>query len=97
MGFARAAYSFGSSVFEFIEERFGGDDVTLSIAGFVDVSGDFGIEKITTETGAGQWGSALAFACAQFGLECGDDPDEVLLKAVTDFSIQQTRGPDYDG
>ncbi len=30
----------------------------------------FGIEKITTETGAGQWGSALAFACCQFGLEC---------------------------
>jgi tryptophan synthase beta chain len=30
----------------------------------------FGIKKITTETGAGQWGSALAFACSQFGLEC---------------------------
>ena len=30
----------------------------------------FGIERITTETGAGQWGSALAFACAQFGIEC---------------------------
>jgi len=30
----------------------------------------FGIEKITTETGAGQWGSALSFACAQFGIEC---------------------------
>ena len=29
-----------------------------------------GVRKITTETGAGQWGSALAFACAQFGLEC---------------------------
>ena len=29
-----------------------------------------GVEKLTTETGAGQWGSALAFACAQFGLEC---------------------------
>ncbi len=29
-----------------------------------------GIEKITTETGAGQWGSALSFACAQFGLSC---------------------------
>ena len=25
---------------------------------------------MTTETGAGQWGSALAFACAQFGLKC---------------------------
>jgi len=30
----------------------------------------FGIERITTETGAGQWGSALAFACALLGLEC---------------------------
>ena len=29
-----------------------------------------GIRKLTTETGAGQWGSSLAFACAQFGLEC---------------------------
>ncbi len=30
----------------------------------------FGIKKLTTETGAGQWGSALAFACALVGLEC---------------------------
>jgi tryptophan synthase beta chain len=30
----------------------------------------FGIERITTETGAGQWGSALAFACKLIGLEC---------------------------
>ena len=29
-----------------------------------------GVRKLTSETGAGQWGSALAFACAQFGLEC---------------------------
>lgn len=29
-----------------------------------------GIKRITTETGAGQWGSALAFSCALFGLEC---------------------------
>ncbi len=29
-----------------------------------------GIKKLTTETGAGQWGTSLAFACAQFGLEC---------------------------
>jgi tryptophan synthase beta chain len=29
-----------------------------------------GINKLTTETGAGQWGSSLAFACALFGLEC---------------------------
>jgi len=30
----------------------------------------FGIERLTTETGAGQWGSALAFACALVGLGC---------------------------
>ncbi|MBV8988304.1 MAG: TrpB-like pyridoxal phosphate-dependent enzyme [Solirubrobacterales bacterium] len=29
-----------------------------------------GIKKLSTETGAGQWGSALAFACRLFGLEC---------------------------
>ncbi len=29
-----------------------------------------GVRKLTTETGAGQWGTALAFACAVFGLEC---------------------------
>ncbi len=31
---------------------------------------EFGIKKLTTETGAGQWGSALAFACSLLGLEC---------------------------
>jgi tryptophan synthase beta chain len=30
----------------------------------------FGIKRLTTETGAGQWGSALAFACSLLGLEC---------------------------
>src|SRR6188472_3505841 len=29
-----------------------------------------GIRKLTTETGAGQWGSSLAFACRLFGVEC---------------------------
>jgi tryptophan synthase beta chain len=29
-----------------------------------------GTKRITTETGAGQWGSALAMCCAFFGLEC---------------------------
>jgi len=29
-----------------------------------------GIERLTTETGAGQWGSALAFATNLFGLKC---------------------------
>jgi len=29
-----------------------------------------GIKRLSTETGAGQWGSALCYACSQFGLEC---------------------------
>ena len=29
-----------------------------------------GIKRLTTETGAGQWGTAIAFAAAQFGMEC---------------------------
>ena len=29
-----------------------------------------GVKKITTETGAGQWGTALAFACSLFDVEC---------------------------
>ncbi len=29
-----------------------------------------GVKRIATETGAGQWGSALAFATSKFGLEC---------------------------
>ncbi|MGE5618325.1 MAG: TrpB-like pyridoxal phosphate-dependent enzyme [Sphingomonadaceae bacterium] len=29
-----------------------------------------GIKRLSTETGAGQWGSALAMACSFFGLEC---------------------------
>ncbi len=29
-----------------------------------------GTKRLVTETGAGQWGSALSFACSKFGLEC---------------------------
>ncbi|MFA7372710.1 MAG: TrpB-like pyridoxal phosphate-dependent enzyme, partial [bacterium] len=29
-----------------------------------------GVKRITTETGAGQWGCALSFACNTFGLDC---------------------------
>ncbi|HEX9146888.1 MAG TPA: TrpB-like pyridoxal phosphate-dependent enzyme [Candidatus Binatia bacterium] len=29
-----------------------------------------GVERLATETGAGQWGSAIAFACNLFGLRC---------------------------
>jgi tryptophan synthase beta chain len=37
-----------------------------------------GIRKLATETGAGQWGSALALACRFFGLEC-----EVFMVGVS--------------
>lgn len=30
----------------------------------------FGIKRLSTETGAGQWGSALSMACSMFGLQC---------------------------
>ena len=30
----------------------------------------FGIKRLSTETGAGQWGSALSMACQMFGLQC---------------------------
>ena len=29
-----------------------------------------GVKRLTTETGAGQWGTALSFACSQYDLEC---------------------------
>ncbi|HLI01718.1 MAG TPA: TrpB-like pyridoxal phosphate-dependent enzyme, partial [Acidimicrobiales bacterium] len=29
-----------------------------------------GVQRLTTETGAGQWGTALAYACSLFGVEC---------------------------
>lgn len=29
-----------------------------------------GIKRIITETGAGQWGTALSFACSHFGIDC---------------------------
>ena len=29
-----------------------------------------GLKEVTTETGAGQWGTALSMACAYFGLDC---------------------------
>jgi tryptophan synthase beta chain len=37
-----------------------------------------GVRKLATETGAGQWGSALALACQLFGLEC-----EVFMVGVS--------------
>ncbi len=29
-----------------------------------------GIKRIATETGAGQWGTAMSYACSMYGLEC---------------------------
>src|SRR3954470_17495087 len=52
-----------------------------------------GIGKLVTETGAGQWGSSLAFACSLFGLEC-----EVLMVGSASYkkpyrrSMMQTWG-----
>jgi tryptophan synthase beta chain len=40
-----------------------------------------GVKRITTETGAGQWGSAMSFACQYFGLE--------LLVFMVKVSYQQ--------
>jgi tryptophan synthase beta chain len=37
-----------------------------------------GVRKLVTETGAGQWGSALALACRFFGLDC-----EVFMVGVS--------------
>ena len=37
-----------------------------------------GVAKLSTETGAGQWGSSLALACQMFGLEC-----EVFMVGVS--------------
>ena len=34
-----------------------------------------GVKRLSTETGAGQWGSALACACRLMGLECMLRPD----------------------
>ncbi len=31
---------------------------------------EFGIKRLTTETGAGQWGSAIAMGCKLMGLQC---------------------------
>ena len=39
-----------------------------------------GIRRIATETGAGQWGSAMAMACNFFGLEC----DVYMVRASYD-------------
>ena len=35
-----------------------------------DSAREQGIERVTTETGAGQWGRALALACSMMGIDC---------------------------
>jgi len=44
-----------------------------------------GIKRLATETGAGQWGTALSFACNQFGLKC----DVYMVKVSYDQKPQR--------
>src|SRR5690606_29538821 len=46
-----------------------------------------GARRLTTETGAGPWGSALSFACAQYGLEC----EVWMVRASYDQKPSRTR------
>ena len=41
-----------------------------------------GVKKLTTETGAGQWGSSLAFAGQHFGIEIEVQPLSLLLRSL---------------
>ena len=57
-----------------------------------------GITKLVTETGAGQWGSSLAFACSLFGLECevfmvGSIVRPEALPALDDADLGRDRAP----
>ncbi len=47
-----------------------GSHKTNSAVAQVYYNAQAGITRLTTETGAGQWGAALAFACQIFGLTC---------------------------
>src|SRR5665647_3540278 len=55
-----------------------------------------GVRRITTETGAGQWGCAMSYACAHFGLELlvfmvkvsyGQKPGRKLLMNVYNAKV----------
>ena len=50
-----------------------------------------GVRKLATETGAGQWGSALALACRLFGMEC-----EVFMVGVSLRPEARSPGDDRD-
>ena len=57
-----------------------------------------GVHRLTTETGAGQWGTALAFACAQFGLECevwqvGASYDQKPYRRIDDGDVRRDGAP----
>ena len=49
-----------------------------------------GVTRIATETGAGQWGSALAYSCSMFGIECKGLHGKGQLQP-------ETLPPDHDG
>jgi tryptophan synthase beta chain len=64
-----------------------------------------GVKRLTTETGAGQWGSALAFACKLFDLECKvymvrvsyeQKPYRRVLMQSYDASIVPSPSPDTE-
>ena len=53
---------------------------------------DAGVKKLITETGAGQGGSALAFACSHYGI----DLDVYMVKVSFDQKPSAIRGSDFD-
>lgn len=49
-----------------------------------------GVKNIVTETGAGQWGSSLAFACSLFDLNCEVSCDSSrLCNMELEYSVCQ--------
>lgn len=46
-----------------------------------------GVKNVVTETGAGQWGSSLAFACSLFGLNCEVNNFFLLLLLLLSFMV----------
>ena len=57
-----------------------------------------GVRKIATETGAGQWGSSLAFAGAFFGVEIlvfsmSSARFQMALPAAAPVKLKRTRAP----
>src|SRR3989339_525998 len=46
-----------------------------------------GIKKLVTETGAGQWGSALAMACKHFGMAISEAIETAVQRDDTNYSL----------